>query len=75
MRISHEAIYAYVYVLPKGTLKKELIRSFRRSHKRRYPKRKDVSKIKAVTRYGRPRRVLNWETPHEAFTKIVALDY
>jgi len=22
---------------------------------------------------GRPRRVLNWETPYEAFTKIVAL--
>jgi len=22
---------------------------------------------------GRPRRVLNWETPYEAFTKVVAL--
>ena len=38
MRISHEAIYTYVYVLPKGTLKKELLRGFRRKHKRRYKK-------------------------------------
>jgi IS30 family transposase len=52
MRISHEAVYAYVYVLPKGTLKKELISGFRRSHKRRYRKRKDVSKIKTVEGYG-----------------------
>lgn len=36
MRISHEAIYLYVYVL--RTLKKELLRGFRRKHKRRYKK-------------------------------------
>ena len=39
MRISHEAIYAHVYVMPKGTLKKELLKCFRRGHKRRYRKR------------------------------------
>jgi len=39
MRISHEAIYAHVYVLPKGTLKKELLKCLRRMHKRRYRKR------------------------------------
>jgi IS30 family transposase len=42
MRISHEAVYAHVYVLPKGSLKKELLKCFRRSHKRRYRSRKDV---------------------------------
>jgi IS30 family transposase len=36
MRISHEAIYAYVYVMPKGTLKKEILKSMRHRHKRRY---------------------------------------
>ncbi len=40
MRISHEAIYSYVYVLPKGTLKQELTNGFRRKHKRRHKKRK-----------------------------------
>lgn len=42
MRISHEAIYAYVYVLPKGNLKKELLKCLRRGHKRRYRDRKGV---------------------------------
>ncbi len=36
MRISPEAIYTYIYVLPRGSLKKELISSLRRNHKRRY---------------------------------------
>ena len=36
MRISPEAIYAYIYVLPRGSLKKELTASLRRNHKRRY---------------------------------------
>ena len=35
MRISHEAIYSYLYVLPRGKLKKELLNCLRRSHKRR----------------------------------------
>jgi IS30 family transposase len=35
MRISPEAIYATLYVLPKGTLKQELLSSLRRGHKRR----------------------------------------
>lgn len=36
MRISPEAIYATLYVLPKGYLKKELLSSLRRRHKRRH---------------------------------------
>lgn len=35
MRVSHEAIYSYLYVLPKGRLKKELLSCLRRERKRR----------------------------------------
>src|SRR3989338_4772532 len=35
MRISHEAIYAYVYVLPRGALRKELIGYLRQHRKQR----------------------------------------
>jgi len=35
MRISHETIYDHVYVLPRGSLRKELIRALRREHKYR----------------------------------------
>ncbi len=37
MRISHEAIYTYLYVLPSGALKRELARSLRRHHRFRRP--------------------------------------
>lgn len=36
MRISSEAIYSYLYVLPRGELKRELLNSLRRRHKRRH---------------------------------------
>jgi len=35
MRISHEAIYTYLYVLPRGELRRELLRTLRQRHKRR----------------------------------------
>jgi len=35
MRISHEAIYTYLYVLPRGELRRELLRALRQRHKRR----------------------------------------
>ena len=34
MRVSHETIYTYVYVLPRGALKRELLRALR--HRRRH---------------------------------------
>jgi IS30 family transposase len=40
MRISYEAIYTYLYVLPRGELKKRLLVLLRRARKRRH-KRKD----------------------------------
>lgn len=38
MRISHEAIYQYIYVLPRGSLKKELIFALRQERKYRRKK-------------------------------------
>ena len=38
MRISHEAIYTYLYVLPRGQLKRELIRALRQRHQFRRPR-------------------------------------
>ena len=35
MRISHEAIYRYIYVLPRGTLKQSLIKALRQERKYR----------------------------------------
>jgi transposase, IS30 family len=35
MQISHEAIYQYIYVLPRGELKQTLIRALRQEHKYR----------------------------------------
>ena len=37
MRISHEAIYTYLYVLPAGAFKRELARYLRRRHRFRRP--------------------------------------
>lgn len=42
MRIAPETIYTYIYVLPRGALKKELTASLRRSHKRRYKQSREV---------------------------------
>ena len=40
MRISPETIYAYLYVLPKGALKKELLACLRRERKRRHKRKR-----------------------------------
>src|SRR5437660_10940737 len=37
MRISHEALYTYLYVLPRGALKRELIGYLRQRHRFRRP--------------------------------------
>ncbi len=42
MHISPEAIYTYIYVLPRGSLKKELTACLRRNHKRRYKQARGV---------------------------------
>jgi len=35
MRVSHEAIYKYIYVLPRGELKQTLVKALRQEHKYR----------------------------------------
>ena len=42
MRISPEAIYSYLYVLPRGALKKELLACLRRNHRRRHKQSRGV---------------------------------
>ena len=42
MRISHETIYTYLYVLPRGTLKKELLSCLRQNRKHRHKQRRGV---------------------------------
>lgn len=42
MRISHEAIYQYIYVLPRGSLKKEFIHALRQE--RKYRRKKEGKK-------------------------------
>lgn len=42
MHISHETIYQYIYVLPRGELKKTLIEGLRRKHKYRRTKKKEA---------------------------------
>ena len=39
MRISHEAIYRYIYILPRGELRRTLITALRQEHKYRRKKR------------------------------------
>ena len=40
MHISHEAIYRYLYVLPRGELKKKLIKGVRQEHAYRHRRKK-----------------------------------
>lgn len=42
MRISPETIYTYIYVLPRGSLKKELTSCLRQNRKRRHKQRRGV---------------------------------
>ncbi|MFH1397696.1 MAG: IS30 family transposase [Candidatus Omnitrophota bacterium] len=40
MQISHESIYSYLYVLPRGALREELVKCLRRKHINRRPRGK-----------------------------------
>jgi transposase, IS30 family len=41
MRVSHETIYSYLYILPRGALKREIVSSLRQHHLHRRKKNKD----------------------------------
>lgn len=51
MRISHEAIYRYIYVLPRGELKKTIIQSLRQEHnyRRKHKEEKILEKRGRIT--------------------------
>lgn len=51
MRISHEAIYQYIYVLPRGNLKQILIRALRQE--RKYRRKKGGRKVAAAEMRGK----------------------
>ena len=61
MRVSHETIYSYVYVLPRKTLKKNIIACLRRHHPRRRVKNKSHRRHCSVADYlsieARPKEV------------------
>jgi IS30 family transposase len=49
MHISHEAIYSYLYILPRGELKRRLVSHLRRCHKHRRKGNKGRKKSGPVT--------------------------
>lgn len=48
MRISPEAIYTYIYVFPRGSLKKELTSCLRQNRKRRYKQRRGITMTRKI---------------------------
>jgi IS30 family transposase len=51
MRISHETIYSYIYILPRGTFKRRLISYLRRNHKYRYKKNRNRENLRRIRDY------------------------
>lgn len=49
MRISHESIYTYIYVLPRGGLRKELIACLRQERKLRQNRQRGHAKRSSIT--------------------------
>lgn len=69
MRISHEAIYRYLYVLPRGALRQTLIKALRQEHKyRRKRKQGDIEETRGkiadmLSIEERPREVADRSVP------------
>jgi len=69
MRVSHETIYRHIYVLPRGSLRKELIAALRHEHKYR---RKAGRKGKNARMPGRVSGMLSIEErPKEVEGRII----
>lgn len=66
MRVSHETIYTYLYCLPRGTLRKELMSHLRRERKERQ-KRGTVHKMRRMI----PDMVSISERPPEVADRII----
>ena len=67
MRISHETIYSYIYVLPRGELKRQFISCLRRAHKHRRKINKNPQERGAIQDYfsieERPKEVADRTIP------------
>jgi len=67
MRISPEAIYTYLYVLPRGTLKKELLGCLRQNRKHRHKQRRGMEAKRKLEHMlsieERPKEVANRIVP------------
>lgn len=63
MRISYETIYTYVYCLPRGSLKKELLKYLRQERKFRYKRKSSHAKRSTISDFlsisERPEEVLD----------------
>lgn len=69
MRISHEAIYQYIYVLPRGELKRTLVKALRQE--RRYRRQKHTRSTEQETR-GKIAHMLSIEErPAEVADRII----
>jgi len=66
MRISHESIYSYLYVLPRGSLKKELYKYLRQKKRQRGNRRKNKEKQGRI-----PEMTSIEERPKEVEDRIV----
>jgi transposase, IS30 family len=67
MQISHESIYTYIYILPKGELKKELIEYLRQKKKSRYQRKGENDKRGKI-----PEMISIEERPTEVADRSVA---
>jgi IS30 family transposase len=66
MQVSHETIYTYIFVLPRGALKKELISCLRQKKKSRYKRRITQSRGKIsemISIEERPKELENRSLP------------
>lgn len=67
MRISHETIYSYIYIFPRGTFKHRLVSYLRRSHKYRRKKNGKLQNLRRIRDYfsieERPKEVIDRTIP------------
>jgi len=67
MRISHETIYSYLYILPRGRLKRKIVSCLRRHHIHRRKNNKDRRKPGSIQDYlsieERPKEVADRTIP------------
>jgi transposase, IS30 family len=67
MRVSHETIYAYLYVHPRGCLKRQMVQQLRRKHKHRRIMNKGRQKSSPIQDY-----ISIDERPEEAKNREIA---